>query len=72
MPFWYKIHGEKPEGGRSLFISMHGGGGAPAAVNDGIENRRLYTPKESVLFRHRPTLGIFGIKAISTDFSACH
>lgn len=52
MPFWYKIHGEKPEGGRSLFISMHGGGGAPAAVNDGqYENqKRLYTPKEGVYF----------------------
>ena len=26
--------GEKPAGGWSLFISLHGGGGAPAAVND--------------------------------------
>jgi len=26
--------GDKPSGGWSLFISMHGGGGAPAAVND--------------------------------------
>ena len=52
MPFWYKVNGEKPEGGRSLFISMHGGGGAPAAINDGqYENqKRLYTPKEGVYF----------------------
>ena len=34
MPFFYEIFGEKPEGGRSLFISLHGGGGAPAYVND--------------------------------------
>ncbi|MEQ6117889.1 hypothetical protein [Reichenbachiella sp. MALMAid0571] len=34
MPFFYKIWGEEPEDGRSLFLSMHGGGGAPASVND--------------------------------------
>jgi len=34
MPFFYKIWGEEPEDGRSLFLSMHGGGGAPTAVND--------------------------------------
>ncbi|BDD12440.1 hypothetical protein FUAX_48720 (plasmid) [Fulvitalea axinellae] len=34
MPFFYKVWGEKPADGRSLFISMHGGGGAPAKVND--------------------------------------
>lgn len=52
MPFWYKVNGEKPADGRSLFISMHGGGGAPAAVNDGqYENqKRLYNPKEGVYF----------------------
>ena len=50
MPFWYKVFGDKPEGGRSLFISMHGGGGAPARVNDGqYENqKRLYQPAEGV------------------------
>ncbi|MEC9095402.1 MAG: transglutaminase domain-containing protein [Planctomycetota bacterium] len=52
MPFWYKVNGDKPQGGRSLFISMHGGGGAPAAVNDGqYENqKRLYNPEEGVYF----------------------
>jgi len=52
MPFWYKVNGEKPAEGRSLFISMHGGGGAPPAVNDGqYENqKRLYNPKEGVYF----------------------
>lgn len=50
MPFWYKVFGEKPEGGRSLFISMHGGGGAPPRVNDGqYENqKKLYKPAEGV------------------------
>ena len=50
MPFWYKTFGQSPAGGRSLYISLHGGGGAPAAVNDQQwENqKRLYTPKEGV------------------------
>lgn len=50
MPFWYRTFGEKPDDGRSLFISMHGGGGAPAAVNDQqYENqKRLYKPKEGI------------------------
>lgn len=34
MPFRYTVHGAKPAGGRSLYISLHGGGGAPAEVND--------------------------------------
>ena len=50
MPFWYKVFGEAPAEGRRLFISMHGGGGAPAAVNDQqYENqKRLYQPEEGV------------------------
>ncbi|MCA9063155.1 MAG: hypothetical protein KDA96_08850 [Planctomycetaceae bacterium] len=50
MPFWYRVFGEKPEGGRSLYISMHGGGGAPARVNDQqYENqKRLYQPDEGI------------------------
>lgn len=50
LPFWYKVYGDKPEGGRSLFISMHGGGGAPKRVNDQQwENqKKLYTPYEGV------------------------
>ncbi len=44
MPFWYEVNGEKPEDGYPMYISMHGGGGAPAAVNDQQwENqKRLY------------------------------
>ena len=50
MPFWYTTYGEKPEGGRSLWISMHGGGGAPPRVNtQQWENqKRLYQPTEGV------------------------
>jgi hypothetical protein len=50
MPFWFEVSGEKPEGGRSLYISMHGGGGAPKEVNDRQwENqKRLYRPDEGV------------------------
>ena len=50
MPFYYRVNGDAPEGGRSLFISLHGGGGAPKQVNDQQwENqKRLYEPKEGV------------------------
>jgi hypothetical protein len=50
MPFHYEIFGDKPATGRRLFISMHGGGGAPAALNDRQwENqKRLYRPDEGV------------------------
>ena len=34
MPFYYQTFGEQPPTGRSLIISLHGGGGAPASVND--------------------------------------
>ncbi|MDR3093336.1 MAG: alpha/beta hydrolase [Bacteroidales bacterium] len=52
MPFDYKLFGEEPADGRSLYISMHGGGGAPAAVNDQQwkNQMRLYSPKEGVYF----------------------
>ena len=50
MPFWYTTYGDAPEGEKSFIISMHGGGGAPAAVNDQqYENqKRLYTPAEGI------------------------
>lgn len=50
MPFSYQIFGEKPAKGRSMFISMHGGGGAPKQVNDSQwENqKRLYKLDEGV------------------------
>ncbi len=50
MPFWYRVYGKLGKSGRSLYISMHGGGGAPKQINDRQwENqKRLYTPKEGV------------------------
>lgn len=33
MKFDYRVFGEKPADGRSLYISMHGGGNAPEALN---------------------------------------
>ncbi len=55
MPFFYRIFGEKPQGGRSLWISLHGGGGAPAVVNDSqYENqKRLYQPAEGIYLAPR-------------------
>jgi hypothetical protein len=50
MPFFTKTFGEKPATGRSLWISMHGGGGVPAKVNDGqYENqKKLYQLAEGI------------------------
>jgi poly(3-hydroxybutyrate) depolymerase len=55
MPFAYKTFGEKPKDGRSLWISLHGGGGAPAKVNDQqYENqKKLYTPAEGIYLAPR-------------------
>lgn len=35
MRFLVDVYGEEPEGGHSLWISLHGGGGTTAAMNDG-------------------------------------
>ena len=50
MPFTYEVFGEKPATGRSMYISMHGGGGAPTKVNDQQwENqKKLYKLDEGV------------------------
>ena len=50
MPIFQKRFGQKPKDGWSLYISMHGGGGAPAPVNDSQwENqKRLYAPEEGI------------------------
>lgn len=55
MPFEYFVYGEKPTDGRSLYLSMHGGGGAPASVNNQQwENqKRLYRPVEGVYLAPR-------------------
>jgi hypothetical protein len=69
MPFWYRSFGEASADGRSLYISMHGGGGAPAAVNDQqYENqKRLYKPEEGIYLvpRARQTHGISGTNSTS-------
>ena len=45
-----KVYGQEPADGRSLWISMHGGGNAPTALNDSQwENqKRLYQPEEGI------------------------
>jgi poly(3-hydroxybutyrate) depolymerase len=50
MPFYLKTFGEKPKTGWSLWISLHGGGGAPKNVNDSQwENqKKLYTLDEGI------------------------
>ncbi len=55
LKFDYIIYGDKPEGGRSLFISLHGGGNTRARVNDRQwENqKRLYEPEEGVYLAPR-------------------
>lgn len=50
MKFLEKSFGKKSKGGRSLWISLHGGGGAPAAVNERQWNNqiKLYRPSEGI------------------------
>jgi predicted esterase len=50
MPFVIREFGKKPASGRSVWISLHGGGGAPKQVNDSQwENqKRLYSPDEGL------------------------
>lgn len=50
MAFLSRIFGKEPADGRSLYISMHGGGATAHAVNDGQwQNQiRLYTPAEGL------------------------
>lgn len=50
MPLSCMVYGKLPEDGRSLFISLHGGGSAPKAVNDQQWQNQwgLYRPKEGV------------------------
>ncbi len=55
MKFTHKIFGEKPLGGRSLYLSMHGGGGTTSKVNDGQwrNQQGLYQPAEGVYIAPR-------------------
>jgi hypothetical protein len=55
MPFAFTTFGDKPSDGRSLWISLHGGGNARAAVNDRQwENqKKLYTVDEGIYLAPR-------------------
>ena len=55
MKYLEKVFGEAKDGERSLWISMHGGGGAPARVNDQQwQNQiRLYAPAEGIVVAPR-------------------
>jgi len=50
-----QVYGEKPADGWSLWISLHGGGGAPAAVNDSQWRNqiRLYKPANAIYIAPR-------------------
>ncbi|MHA4896037.1 hypothetical protein ACXZ1K_14890 [Pedobacter sp. PWIIR3] len=50
MKFEYRIIGDAPKEGRSLYISLHGGGNTSPAANDQQWKNQigLYTPKEGV------------------------
>ncbi len=55
MKYLEKVFGDAPAGEKSLWISMHGGGGAPARVNDRQwQNQiRLYKPEEGIVIAPR-------------------
>jgi predicted esterase len=57
MKFDYKTFGNKPLDGYSLYISLHGGGGTTAAINDQQwENQiNLYQPQEGIYLAPRAT-----------------
>jgi poly(3-hydroxybutyrate) depolymerase len=50
--FSTRVFGAKPADGRSLYVSLHGGGNGPAAMNDQQfkNQQRLYKPTEGVYF----------------------
>jgi hypothetical protein len=55
MKFKYRTFGAKPPEGRSLYISLHGGGAATPDVNDEQWNNQidLYRPKEGIYLAPR-------------------
>lgn len=50
MPYDVRVFGNRPAAGHSLYISMHGGGGAPKRVNDQQwqNQKRLYELEEGI------------------------
>ena len=63
MRFDYRVFGEKPADGWSLYISMHGGGGAPAALNDQQWRNQigLYQPQEGIYLAPRAPLNTWDL-----------
>lgn len=59
MPFWYTKYGSPPSNGHSLYISLHGGGSCPAAVN----TQSFHHMKT----RYRPSEGIYLVPRAPTD-----
>ncbi len=55
MRIWWATYGSKPAGGRSLYISLHGGGGTAPSVNDQQwdNQKQLYKPAEGVYLAPR-------------------
>ena len=55
MKYDYRVFGKKPSAGYALFISMHGGGGAPARVNEQQWRNQigLYEPEEGIYLAPR-------------------
>ncbi|MBT3469833.1 MAG: alpha/beta hydrolase [Opitutae bacterium] len=55
MKFDYRTFGEKPAAGWDFYISMHGGGGAPAHINESQWRNqiRLYQPPNSIYLAPR-------------------
>ncbi|MEN6306746.1 MAG: transglutaminase domain-containing protein [Anaerohalosphaeraceae bacterium] len=55
MPFFFSVTGDKPQDGRSLYISLHGGGGAPKQANDSQwdNQKKLYKIPEGVYLAPR-------------------
>jgi hypothetical protein len=55
MPWLERTFGAAPAGGRSLWISMHGGGGAPPELNDSQWHNQilLYEPQEGIVVAPR-------------------
>lgn len=73
MKFAYQVFGDKPAGGRSLYLSLHGGGGAPPQVNDSQwkNQQRLYQPEEGIYLAPRApadSWNLWHIAAVDAGF----